>query len=496
LKTASNRINNYRSAFIVITILFFMWGFITCMNDILVPFLRKLFALTYFQVMLVQFTFFGAYFIGSLIYFIISIKKGDPIAKIGYKNSMITGLLLSAVGSLLFYPAASSHLYGLFLFALFVLGLGFTILQIAANPFVAILGKPETASSRLNLSQAFNSLGTTIAPVIGGYFVFHYFATRGAPLLNAFGKPVLTDSGTVISASSIQIPYLLFAGIFFILSIIIRIAPLPDFENAEPVEKNAGALKYRHLRLGMLAIFTYVGAEVCIGSFLINYMHELVGFPEMLAKSYLAFYWGGLMIGRFMGSIMFNNATASIKKWLYMISAAVFTFGIIFFIVWIESGFAFSFNNVTPFLIFIFLNIGAFYIGKASPNRTLSIFALLCIVLLAAALLTMGMVSVWALIGVGLFNSIMWSNIFTLAINGLGKYTGQGSSLLIMAILGAAFIPLLQGSIADSIGLHHSFVVPVFCYAYLVYYGLKGYRPEPVIERLAIPVKIETKMQS
>jgi MFS transporter, FHS family, L-fucose permease len=432
-----------------------MWGFITCMNDILVPFLRKVFALTYFQVMLVQFTFFGAYFIGSFIYFIVSINKGDPIAKIGYKNCIIGGLLLSAAGCLLFYPAASSRLYGLFLFALFVLGLGFTVLQIAANPFVAILGKPETASSRLNLSQAFNSLGTTIAPVVGGYFVFHYVATKDMP---------------------IQIPYLFFAGIFFVFAIIIRVAPLPDVEHTEHVEKSAGALKFRHLRLGMLAIFTYVGAEVCIGSFLINYMHELVGFPEILAKSYLAFYWGGLMIGRFMGSAMFNKAPATLRKWCYMIGAALFTFGIIFFIVRVESGFTFSFNKVAPFPLFILLNIGAFYMGKASPNKTLSIFALLAIALLVAALLTMGLVSVWALIGIGLFNSIMWSNIFTLAISGLGKYTGQGSSLLIMAILGAAFIPLLQGGIADSLGLHHSFIVPVFCYAYLVYYGLRGYK--------------------
>lgn len=472
-----------------------MWGFITCMNDILVPFLRKVFALTYFQAMLVQFSFFGAYFIGSVIYFAVSIRKGDPISKIGYKKSMITGLVLSAAGCLLFYPAASFRQYELFLFALFVLGLGFTILQIAANPFVAILGQPETASSRLNLSQAFNSLGTTIAPVIGGYFVFHYFATKGTPLLNVFGKPVVSDSGTVISASSIQLPYLLFAAIFVILSIIISLAPLPDFENAEPNEKNAGALNYRHLRLGMLAIFTYVGAEVCIGSFLINYMHELVGFPEILAKSYLAFYWGGLMIGRFIGSIMFNNSAASRAKWIYMICAALSAFAIIFLIVWIESGFTFSFGNVAPFLLFISLNIAAFYIGRSSPNRTLSVFASLGMVLLVTALFTMGIVSVWALIGIGLFNSIMWSNIFTLAISGLGKYTAQGSSLLVMAILGAAFIPLLQGSIADSVGLHHSFILPVFCYAYLVYYGLQGYRPGPVTKTMAIPVKIKTKIR-
>ncbi|HVU94341.1 MAG TPA: sugar MFS transporter [Puia sp.] len=453
------RTNNYRPAFIVITILFFMWGFITCMNDILVPFLRKLFALTYFQAMLVQFSFFGAYFIGSLIYYIVSVGKGDPIARIGYKKSIIAGLLLSAVGCLLFYPAASGRLYGLFLFALFVLGLGFTVLQVSANPFVAILGEPGTASSRLNLSQAFNSLGTTLAPVAGGYFVFHNFAAKGMP------------------AESIKIPYLLFAGIFVILSIIVRVSPLPEFEHAAPAGRKAGALNYRHLRLGMLAIFTYVGAEVGIGSFLISYLHESVGFSELAAKSYLAFYWGGLMIGRFMGSAVFDSAAASSRKWAYILGAALLTFGMIFSMVWIESGFTFRFSTATPFLAIIFLNAGAFYIGKASPDRTLAVFALLSIGLLAAALLTGGLVSVWALIGIGLFNSIMWSNIFTLAISGLGKDTGQGSSLLIMAILGAAFIPLLQGGIADRIGLHHSFIVPVFCYAYLVYYGWRGYRP-------------------
>ena len=469
----------YRSAFIVMTALFFMWGFITCMNDILIPFLKKVFDLNYFQAMLVQFTFFGAYFIGSLIYFIFSSTLGDPIYKIGYKRSIIIGLALCALGCLMFYPAAGMKIYELFLAALFVLALGFTILQIAANPYIAILGRPEGASSRLNLSQGFNSFGTTIAPIVGGYFVFHFFATYGVPLLDNSGNVVKSDLGQPLTAFSVQVPYLFFAGIFLLLAVIIGITKLPKMTGDHEMEVNAGALRYRNLVLGFFAIFMYVGAEVSIGSLFINYARELLNFPEMTAKSFLAFYWGGAMIGRFLGAISLSDRGSDTKKLVGMALTSIVGFFLIYLIVYLESGYNFPMINVLPFIGFLVLNFIAFRLGKSMPARTLLIFALVNIIMLVSAMSFMGKFSLWFIIGIGLFNSIMWSNIFTLAIKDLGKYTSQASSILIMGVLGGAILPLIQGSIADSLGeIHYSFFVPVLAYAYLVYYGWKGHIPK------------------
>ena len=458
-----------------------MWGFITCMNDILIPFLKKAFELDRTQSMFVQFAFFTAYFVGALVYYIISSQKGDPINKIGYKNGILIGLFISAIGCLLFYPAAHYRIFGLFLSALFVLAIGFTLLQIAANPYVAILGKPEGASSRLNLSQGFNSFGTAIAPIIGGFLVFHYFARWGKPLLDTAGQPILTDLGDPISAQGVQLPYLIFAFVFFLLMVLIGFSKLPRMENTEDIEPGIGALKYRHLVLGIIAIFMYVGGEVTIGSSLINYMGESVGFPEM-TKNFLAFYWGGAMIGRFLGAISLSTMANEMKKFSYMVMVALISFFILYLIVDYESGFSLSFVSVLPFIIFMILNLLAFLVGKSLPGRTLLIFALVCIALLVTNLATDGMTAIWCVLGIGLFNSIMWSNIFTLAIKDLGKYTSQGSSLLIMAILGGALIPIIQGAVADKMGgYHYSFFVPIFSYIYLAYYGWKGH----IIKKIA-----------
>jgi len=478
----TNQKQNYTSALIVLTSLFFMWGFITCMNDILIPFFRKMFELDRFQSMMVQFAFFTAYFVGSLIYFIISARKGDPISRIGYKSGIIWGLLISAFACLFFYPAAELQLFGLFLAALFILALGFTLLQIAANPYVALLGPPETASSRLNLSQAFNSLGTTIAPIIGGYLVFHYFAKMGTPLINQHGTAVLTDSGEPLSALGVQLPYLIFAGLFIALAVLFRFTKLPKFTSSSNIEKGAGALKHSHLVLGGIAIFMYVGAEVSIGSSFINYAGELLGYPEMEAKNFLAFYWGGAMIGRFLGAISLSEIQ-KLKKYLLMLATSILTFFLIYGIIYVESGYQFEFSRITPFLAFLALNYIGFIIGKSLPGRTLAIFAFIVIGLLTTTLVTNGAVALWTIIGIGLFNSIMWSNIFTLAIKDLGKDTAQGSSLLVMMILGGAIIPVLQGAIADSLnGYHLSFFIPIFCYAYLMFYGWKGYIPKKALQ--------------
>ena len=440
---------NYTSSLIILTTLFFMWGFLTCMNDILIPYLKEIFVLKYWQAMLIQFCFFGAYFIGSSIYYLMSLKIGDPINRIGYKNGIIIGLVVSGVGCLLFYPAAQFKMYGLFLGALFVLGLGFTMLQIAANPYVSILGSPETASSRLNMSQAFNSLGTTIAPILGGYLIYEYFFSNGS-------------SG----GEAVKIPYIIFGLIFFVGAVVFKFVKLPKFVNEDEVVKGTGALKFKNLSYGTIAIFMYVGGEVAIGSFLINFigLDNIMGLEEAIAKNFLAYYWGGTMIGRFSGALSLS-AMEKTKKYALMIVLSVLSFTLIFFITGME------FQAVLPYIAIIGLNFVAFVIGKGIAGRTLGLFASISMFLIALAISSSGSLAMWALIAVGVFNSIMWSNIFTIAIDGLGKYTSQGSSLLIMAILGAALVPLIQGILADIIGLQGSFIVPLLCYIYIMFYG-------------------------
>ena len=452
--TVQTKTQNYTGAFIIVTLLFFMWGFFTVMNDILIPHLKNVFDLTHFQAMMVQLAFFGAYFTGSLIYFIYSTNFGDPINKIGYKNGMFWGLIISALGSALFFPATIVQQYWLYLTALFIVGLGFVLLQITANPYVAILGSEKTASSRLNLSQGFNSFGTTIGPLIGGFLIFKYFA----------------------GGQAVKYTYLIFAMIFILLAVLIKLSKLPRFTNPDQIEKGMGVFKFRHLVLGMVAIFMYVGGEVSIGSIMISYLglDEIAGLSENDASNYVAIYWGGLMIGRFSGAISLSKIASKIKKQLLMIGSTILTFLIIYFAIYIKSGIAFNF--LLPFLLIIILNYLAFIVGRSVPQRTLLVFALMAIVLLIIGLTSTGMVALWSIVGIGLFNSIMWSNIFTLAIAKLGKFTSQGSSLLVMAILGGAIVPVIQGAVADSIGVHPSFIVPVFCYIYIAYYGWRGYK--------------------
>lgn len=454
----------YTSAMIVLTSLFFMWGFITVLNDILSPYLKGVFSLTHFQANLVQFAFFIAYFLGSVVYFILSITVGDPIARIGYKNGIMIGLLVSALACFLFYPAATTfHSFEVFLGALFLLGLGFTILQIAANPYVSILGTPETASSRLNLSQAFNSFGTTIGPVLGGFFLFEYFVT-------------LKGGG----ASSVKIPYMFLAGVLLLLMIFIYFSKLPVFSNKEKIEKKAGALKFPNLTYGMAAIFFYVGAEVAIGNNLVSYigLPKILGLKEADASNYLAYYWGGAMIGRFLGAISLSSVKAA-KKFTSMILMAAASFLVIYFITYYMKGL--KFEQVWYYLGFMLLNYLVFILGRSMPARTLALFSVIALVLLLTAIFTEGKISMWSMLSIGLFNSIMWSNIFTLAIAGLGKFTSQGSSLLVMMILGGAILPPIQGLCADNFGVQISFLVPVLSYVYLFFYGIKGYKPKSLV---------------
>ncbi|AKD05167.1 sugar MFS transporter [Pontibacter korlensis] len=442
---------NYKGPLITVTMLFFMWGFITCLNDILIPKLQQVFTLDLFQAMLIQTAFFGAYFIISLLYFLLSISKGDPIRKIGYKNGIIIGLVVAALGCVLFYPAASLHSYGFFLGALFVLASGITVLQIAANPYVAILGPPEGAASRLNMTQALNSLGTTVAPIIGGYLIF--------------GAVSATDTG----ADSVKMPYLGLAAALLAIAFLIKIANLPSIQSEDEIKPDAGALRYRHLVLGIICIFAYVGGEVAIGSALINFFRlpEIAGLEEAEAGHFLAFYWGGAMVGRFFGAVALSGMTNANRKYMIIAGIAAVVFVLLYF--------AYGMNEALIGLGLIALNFAVLMLGRFIPSRTLGVFAATVVVLLLITSFATGAVAMWSAIAIGLFNSIMFPTIFTLAIKGLGVHTSQGSSLLVMAIVGGAIIPPLQGYVADVTGnLQLSFLVPLVCYLYIMYYGFAG----------------------
>lgn len=441
---------SYRGPFAIMTTLFFMWGFMTVWNDILIPRFKEAFTLNYFEAMLVQFAFFGAYFVGSLLYFIISMTTGDPIARIGYKNGIVIGLLISALGSALFYPAATATSYPLFLIALFIVGLGFAMLQIAANPYVTILGPERTASSRLNLAQGFNSVGTTIGPLIGGYLIFQYF-----------------DKAGMHGAESVKIPYITFCIVFLLLAGIFYFVHLPHIGEGK-IEKGAGALKFPHVVLGIIAIFMYVGGEVSVGSSIINFLGQpsIAGLTAVEASKYVSLFWGGMLIGRFMGAVELSEMKDKNKR---IILAAIPIAA--FIILGLISGWDIV-RNYLPLLILCWL---LFQFGKANAGRTLTIFCSMIVILLLATIIIGGKVAMWCVVGIGLFSSIGWSNTFSLALEGTGILKSQVSSLLVMAILGGAILPPLQGHIADLGGLQISYIIPLIAYSYVGFYGLKGH---------------------
>jgi MFS transporter, FHS family, L-fucose permease len=459
----------YRGPFAIMTILFFMWGVMNVCNDILIPRFKEAFALSYFQAMLVQLAFFGAYSIGGLAYFLISMYSSDPINRIGYKKGVIIGLLICAFGSALFYPAAMMTSYPFFLTALFIAGLGLAMLQIAANPYVTILGPERTASSRLNLSQAFNSFGTTIGPIIGGWLIFTVFNRPGAH-----------------GADSVKIPYLGFAAAYILLAVFFTFAHLPNFTNQEPVARGLGALKYPHTVLGMVAIFMYVGGEISTGSIMVSFLGtEKAGhISKEIASGYLAFYWGGLMIGRFMGAFALSDMRRSLKHRL-VVAVPVTAFLIVLALPaveaalhlgWDRAALLCSLPNALRYGALLAVLLAAFFVGESSPHRMLALFSSVILALLLTGMLSAGETAKWAILCVGLFCSVMWSNIFSLAIEGLGTLKSQASSLLVVAILGGAILPPTQGKIADLYGVQLSLVVPMVAFAYIAFYGLYGYR--------------------
>jgi MFS transporter, FHS family, L-fucose permease len=400
----------------IVTILFFMWGLLTSLNDVLVPHLKSIFDLDYASAMLVQFAFFSAYFL-------FSIPWSRIVKAIGYQRTMVAGLVSMAAGALLFVPAAASASFVLFLGALIVLAAGITGLQVAANPYVVVLGKPETASSRLDLAQAFNSLGTSIAPTLGALLIL-----GTVPL--AIGElPTLSPEALhlyrIQQADSVRLPYLVIAAALVLLAFAIAMSKLPTIVSAtsNPGGKDGDSIwSHPNLVFGAIGIFAYVGAEVSIGSFLVNYLGQanIGALSPQSAAFHVSFYWSGAMVGRFVGAALLRRVKA---------------------------------------------------------GRLLAICAVCTTALVVISMLTSGRVAMWSILGVGLFNSIMFPSIFSLGVAELGALTERASGILNMAIVGGAILPLAQGAIADRIGIQHAFFVPVICYLYIVFYGLSGSKP-------------------
>jgi FHS family L-fucose permease-like MFS transporter len=410
---------SYFPALSILTFAFFMWGFLTSLNDILVPDLKSIFTLDYTQAMLVQFCFFATYAI-------MSIPMARLVSRLGYKTSIVIGFIVAGIGCLVFIPAAAVRIYAVFLFGFFVLASGITLLQVAANPYATLLGKPELASRRLTLLQAFNSLGTTIAPAFGSWLIL----TAAVQTNDQLAKMSASEftQYQITTAQSIQHPYLLLAAVMVVIGLIIAFLPLPKIcsqqqateHNAEVLADRGSVWRYSHLILGCIAIFVYVGAEVSISSFLVNYFEEpgIANLTPHVAGTYVAYYWGGAMVGRF---------------------------------------------------------IGAYLLGKINPPKILMFNAIIAILLLLTTVMMHGHVAMWAVLAIGLFNSVMFPTIFSLAIRGLGRHTPTASGMLCVAIVGGAIVPVIQGFFADRMGVQLSYLVPVICYAFIAYYGYRGY---------------------
>ena len=459
--------SSYGAPLAVVTTLFFMWGFLTCLNDILVPHLKPIFDLNYRQIMLIQFAFFGAYFL-------FSIPSAKIIDWIGYQRSMVAGLLT------------------------IVLAAGITCLQVAANPYVTVLGKSQTASSRLNLTQAFNSLGTFLAPFFGGLLILSA-EPKTMEEIHALA-PAALQAYRLQEAATVKTPYVGLGIALVLLAIAIGSFKLPKIPQAQHQigEKvNDSIWRHPNLIFGAIGIFVYVGAEVSIGSFLVNYFSQpdIGGFTEKVAASFVAFYWGGAMIGRFIGSALLGGAKTAYLGLVSAVAAAlvVISYPISqYLVVSGQTGFmAFVWKVVWVLVtarplfalvaaVALIATIAAALGGgqvTAKTNLLLGGFAVSTSVLVAISMLSSGHVALWSIILVGFFNSIMFPSIFTLGVAELGPLTGDGSGVMIMAIVGGALIPLAQGAIADRIGIHHAFFLPVICYVYILFFALSGSKP-------------------
>jgi len=448
--------------FIPLVTVFFFWGFVAASNDILIPVFQKAFHLTQTESMLVQICFYVAYTVGSLIYMIIS--KGlqqDLINKIGYKNGLILGLLISAAGTLLFYPAANLGSFPLMISGLFIVGLGFSLQQIVANPLAIEVGPKETGSQRLTMAGGINNLGTTIGPLI---VAFAIFGSASA-------------ANTEASIESVKIPYLILGVAFVLVAIMLKFSSLPtvtptnteDTDDATPGEHRSSAFQYPQLVMGMIAIFVYVGVEVSTASNLPAYMEKNLGFETKDVAPYVSLYWASLMIGRWTGAVEAFDVNAGFKKILRFL-APYLAFGVFLLVNAIAK------HDLSPFYVYGFVIIAMIIcdiMSKGNPARMLLIFSVAGIAALLIGMFTTGMVSVYAFTSVGLFCSTLWPCIFALAINGLGKHTNQGSGYLIMMIMGGGIVSLIQGYVADITNIHFSYIIGVICFAYLAFYAIR-----------------------
>jgi FHS family L-fucose permease-like MFS transporter len=396
-------VKSYVPALISLAVLYFMMGFITCLNDTLVPFFKAGFKLNYSQSSLVQFYFF-------LTYGLMSIPAGKIVEKTGYKMGMVAGFFIAAVGAFLFYPASVYHEYNLFLTALFIVAIGIVLLQVAANPYITVLGSAKTASSRLTLIQGVGSIGTTIAPVFGAAVILSRLSESNA------------------SSEAVRTPYIFIGAVLFVIAIVVSRLNLPEIKTKKTLDQNLknktrSVFAYRNLNLGIVAIFMYVGAEVAIGTYLTNYVADTLNIAAHLANNYVAFYWGGMLIGRLVGSVLLKSI---------------------------------------------------------HPPKVLATVAVIAITLIATSILSTGLVAVWTMVAVGLCNSIMFAVIFSLSVNGLKHNTTKASGLLSTAIVGGAVISSAQGIIRDYSTWQVAFIIPLVCYFYIMFYGFNGYKSKLV----------------
>ena len=456
------------SQFGTLITVFFFWGFVAASNDILIPVFKKAFNLSQLQSQLVSFAFYIAYTVGSLIYFAISkLIGGDILNKIGYKNGIAVGLIISAVGTLLFYPAANNASYTLMLSALFIDALGFSLQQIAANPLAIVMGDPKTGSQRLSMAGGINNFGTTVGPLLVSIAIF--------------GS--VSAGSSVASIESVKIPYLILGLAFIAVAIFFKFSSVPNkidlehvaVEEAESDSKilhKPSVFQYPQLWMGMIGIFVYVGVEVSTASNLPEYMRQHLNISTEKIAPFVSLYWASLMIGRWTNSVGAFGVSAAKQKILNFVMPYL-AFAVFLIVNSIAQ------HDISQFYVYAFV-IVAMIIGdllsKGNPARMLLIFSSMGIIALIIGMLTSGMVSAFAFISVGLFCSTLWPCIFTLAVAGLGKHTNQGSSLLIMMIMGGGFISVLQGWVASDkiLGIQYSYIVGVACFAYLAFYAIRS----------------------
>ncbi len=444
-----------RSALYTLMTVWFFWSFVAASNGILIPLFKEKFQLTQTQAQLVDFAFYAAYFVGSILYLLVSASmKTDILNRIGYKNGIIYGLLISALGTLLFYPAAEMKSYTLLLSGLFIVGLGFSLQQTATQPFMIALGPPETGAQRINLGGAVNNLGGTIGPVIISFAIFGSIAP---------------DAAASATVESVKVPYLILGGLFLALAGFFKLSKLPRITNDEKVEAGLGALKYPQLVLGMTAIFVYVGVEVTIGSNLGEYLKKVENLEASQVSKYVSLFWGSMMIGRWTASIANFNPSPVLKRVLIFVVPFI-AFAIVLAVNALYSG---DVSDLYPYVICILVMIATYIASREKPVTILLYFTAVGAILSIIGVFATGKIALFSLISGGLFCSILWPSIFSLGTAGLGKYTNQGAAFLIMMILGGAIIPLLQGKIADMVGIQLSYLTAVVCFAYLFFFGIR-----------------------